>query len=133
MDRYASNLPTESQSFRRVDVLGGPLRRRRWSDEEKAAIVAESFAPGAVTRRVALRRGVHPNQVYAWRRELASAGAVAGDGNHSSFVPVMVTNARAAAPCSGKVEIEVAGATVRVSPGVDMGFLSAVLRAVKSA
>ena len=132
MDDYPSNLPTERQSFRRIEVLSGPSRRRRWSDEEKAAIVAESFAPGAVARRVALRRGVHPNQLYAWRRELASARMV-GDGAVSNFVPVTVASAAGETTGGGKVEIEVGGVLVRVAPGVDMGFLGAVLRAVKSA
>jgi transposase len=133
MDRYPSNLPTEVQSFRRVELLSGSPRRRRWSDEEKAALVAESFAPGAVTRQVALRRGVHPNQLYAWRREFGSAGGVAGAGEGCGFVPVTVVGARAAPTDGGAVEIAIGGALVRVAPGIDMSFLAAVLRAVKSA
>jgi transposase len=132
LDRYPSNLPIDGQSFRRIEVLSGSPRRRRWSDEEKAAIVAESLTPGAVARHVALRRGLHPNQLYAWRRELASAAS--GSGTVSSFVPITVVRAGAEArPGTGTVEIEVAGAIVRVAPGVEMGFLGAVLRAVKSA
>lgn len=129
MDRYPSNLPIDGQSFRRVEVLSGSPRRRRWSDEEKAAIVAESLTPGAVARHVALRRGLHPNQLYAWRRELAPAVA----GTVSGFVPITVARAGAEARAgTGMVEIEVGGAIVRVSPGVEMGFLGAVLRTVKS-
>src|SRR5215813_5486186 len=44
-----SNLPIDGHSFRRVEVLTGTPRRRRWSAAEKAAIVAESQAPGAQT------------------------------------------------------------------------------------
>jgi len=32
------------------EVLGGPERRRRWSVEQKQAIVAAAFGPGAVVR-----------------------------------------------------------------------------------
>jgi transposase len=39
----------------RVDVITGPERRRRWSEEQKRAIVAESLAPGVVVREVARR------------------------------------------------------------------------------
>ena len=42
-----SNLPIDGHSFRRVEVLTGVPRRRRWSAAEKAAIVAESLIPGA--------------------------------------------------------------------------------------
>ena len=33
--------------FRRVEILAEPARRRRWSAEDKARIVAETLAPGA--------------------------------------------------------------------------------------
>jgi transposase len=130
MDGCPSNLPMAEQSFRRIEVLTGTPRRRRWSREEKAAIVAASLAPGAVARQVALRYGVHPNQLYAWRRELASDGV--GVEHLAGFVPVAVSGG--ARPGAGMpVEIALNDAVVRVAPWVEMGFLSAVLRAVKSA
>jgi transposase len=120
--------------------LSGTPRRRRWSAEEKAAVVAASLAPGAVGRQVALRHGVHPNQLYAWRRDLASVDFT-DTGPNPGFVPVAVARspASAGAGCGARsatgpaVEIALGGAVVRVAPGVEMGFLSAVLRAVKSA
>lgn len=68
MDSCPSNWPIEEQSFRRIEILSGTPRRRRWSAEEKTAVVTASLVPGAVARQVALRYGVHPNQLYAWRR-----------------------------------------------------------------
>lgn len=131
MDRCPSNLPINEQSFRRVEVLSGMPRRRRWSAEEKAAVVAASLAPGAVGRQVALRHGVHPNQLYAWRRELASVDGC--DGPTADFVPVAVTRRAGGARLAAGpvVEIALGDAVVRVPPGTEMGFLSAVLRAVK--
>lgn len=131
MDRYPSNLPIDGQSLRRIEVLNGPSRRRRWSAEEKAAVVAASLAPGAVARQVALRHGVHPNQLYAWRRELAAADGC--DGQGAEFVPVAVTRRAGGARLAAGpvVEIALGDAVLRVAPGTEMGFLSAVLRAVK--
>ena len=68
MDRYPSNLPIIEQSKPRSEVLCGPERRRRWSAEEKARVVAESLVPNAVVSAVARRHGIHPNQLYGWRR-----------------------------------------------------------------
>jgi transposase len=39
--------------YRRVEILTGPGRRRRWSAEEKARIVEETLVPGARVSEVA--------------------------------------------------------------------------------
>jgi transposase len=67
----------------RVEVITGPERRRRWTDEQKRAIVEASFAPGAVVADVARRADIRSGQIYRWRREL---GAVV-DG----FAQVLLT------------------------------------------
>ena len=54
--------------FRRVEVLTGPGRRRRWSADEKARIVAETLVPGARVSEVARRWQVCSQQVFGWRR-----------------------------------------------------------------
>jgi transposase len=59
-------------SYRRVEVLTGPDRRRRWSADEKSRIVAESLVPGAVVSQVARRWQICRQQIFAWRRELAT-------------------------------------------------------------
>jgi transposase len=77
VDHYPSNLPITEQTCPRAEVLAGPERRRRWSAEEKARIVAESLATNAVASVVARRHGIHPNQLYGWRREWRSAQVAA--------------------------------------------------------
>ena len=131
MDRYPSNLPIAEQSYRRVEILTGTPQRRQWSAEEKARIVAESSAPGVVARSLALRHGVHPNQLYAWRREFRVTGGTAEPGLACGFVPVAVAE-QAPGRIAGAVEIEVGGAVLRAVPGVEMDFLSAVLRAMRA-
>ena len=56
-----------------VEVLAGPERRRRWSIEQKQAIVAAAFEPGAVVRDVARRAEVTSSLIYRWRRDLRAA------------------------------------------------------------
>jgi transposase len=115
-------------------VLPWPERRRRWSWEEKAQIVAESLAPNAVASAIARRYGLHRNQLYAWRKELsqtANGAAEAGGPAPLDFVPVVVTEERDVARASA-IEIELAGARVRVSAGVDPTLLENVLRTLKA-
>ena len=112
--------------------MAGPERRRRWSWGEKARIVAESLAPDAIGSTVARRYGLHPNQLYAWRRKLRAAADEAADAGAVplGFVPVVVTEEAAVARGFG-IAIELAGALVRVSPGVDRALLADVLRTLK--
>jgi transposase len=62
-----------------VEVITSVQRRRRWSAEEKAAIVQETYAPGMSVSLVARRHGVAPNQLFTWRRLYAS-GALSAVG-----------------------------------------------------
>ena len=132
MDRLPSKLPINWQSARQGEVLPWAERRRRWSWEEKAQIVAESFAPDAVASAVARRYGLHRNQLYAWRKELREAAdAATADAVPLDFVPLVVSEERC--PAGGPaIEIELSGARVRVSPGVDPVLLADVLRTLKA-
>ena len=56
-----------------VEVLAGPERRRRWSIEQKQAIVAAAFEPGTVVRGVARQADVTSSLIYRWRRDLRAA------------------------------------------------------------
>ncbi len=138
MDRLHASLPINEFTWSRSEVLHGPERRRRWTLEQKALIVAEGFAPGVVTSAVARRHGVHPNQLYAWRRELRAA--VGGGWNSPVFTPVVVAQVESGlspgrppnAPFS-MIEVEIAGAVVRVTRESDLELLTAVARALKAA
>ena len=117
--------------YRRVEVLTGPGRRRVWDETTKAQVVAESDAPGAVVSAVARRRQIAPQQLFTWRREARAASLAAGWGE-AAFVPILAEPPAAAGAAAGPgLEVVLAGAVVRVSPGVDPGLLSAVLRAVR--
>jgi transposase len=105
-------------------------RRRHWSAAEKAAIVAESFAPGAVTSTIALRHGLHRNQLYAWRRELRSAVVADAGVPVPEFVPIVAQERLAAR--SAAIEIEIGDMVLRASPGVDLGFLGEIIGVLKA-
>jgi transposase len=54
---------------RRIELITGTGRRRRWSSEDKARIVVESLAGGVSVSEVARRHGLSPQQLFAWRRD----------------------------------------------------------------
>jgi transposase len=75
----------EGDSYRRVEVITGERRRRRWTGEEKARIVAESFEEGANISEVARRNGVSRGLLTVWRRQITTMA-----GKAPSFVPIQI-------------------------------------------
>lgn len=131
--------PNGIVGVRRLEVITGVGGRRSWSREDKARIVAESFAARANVSAVARRYGLRPQQVYAWRR-LARVGALVLPAEEEiGFVPVVATGGEATPSATttpsrpGSVEIELAGIVIRVAAGVDCRLLRDVLRAAKAA
>jgi transposase len=128
--------------FRRVEVLMGPGRRRRWSADEKAQIVAETLVPGARVSEVARRWQICSQQVFGWRRamrqDVPSAPREPTTPATPSFVPIVseaipAATVQRAASGAPEIEVKLAGAVVRVSPGMDDAApLTAVLRAVRA-
>jgi transposase len=66
-----------SDDYRRIEVITGTARRRRWTTEEKLRIVDETLRSGESISVVARRNGVAPNLLYRWRRLMTEGGAAA--------------------------------------------------------
>ncbi|MBL6082176.1 transposase [Belnapia sp. T18] len=81
--------------YRRVEVLTGPGRRRQWSDDDKARVIAETMQLGVTVTEVARRWQISPQQVFDWRR-LARRATLA------SKVPVFVPIVSEASACSSE-------------------------------
>ena len=124
------------ETHRTVEVLparGG--RRRRWPEEVKARIVAETLEPGATVRAVARRYDVHSNQLTSWRR-LARDGRLvlpAAEGG-VEFAPLVVrAEGRGAAEASGaRVEVVLERVTVRLDAAVPAVRLAEIVHALNA-
>jgi transposase len=55
----------------RTTIIGRMSSRRRWSTDEKRAIVEASYDPGSTVQEVAHCFEVSPAQIYSWRRQVA--------------------------------------------------------------
>ena len=143
-----SELMPVSEPVRRIELFTGHGRRRSWSDDEKASIVAESYAGGESVCAVARRHGLTPQQLFTWRREARRAAEAA-----VTFAPVVVMPAampprpEPAAPGKERrsprrparkrrgaaaIELEAGGVTVRVADGASAEAIAAVIRALKA-
>jgi transposase len=114
-------------------VPGGTRRSRRWPDEMKAQLVAETLRPGVSVNEVARRAGVKANHLSSWRT-LARRGrlilpAPEDDVEFSALVvsePAQV----AAGHLAVRLEIAVGNVTIRLEDGASADRIAAVVRAL---
>jgi transposase len=133
-DRHMPILEDGSDTLQRVEIITGTGRRRRWSSDVKAAVVAESFAPGVSVSGVARRHDISPSLLFLWRRQTTRAKvAEREDGDvPPGFVPVAITGCGGELPREkpAAIEIEVRAVRIRVRGTVDRRALCEVLAAV---
>jgi transposase len=134
-----------------VEILARVERRRKWSLEEKAALIAEVEAEGGKVKLVAQRHRISESLLYNWRSAWKAAAA-ASSAAAVEFVPLgVVGEADTAAPAllpppepppsqrhaearAGVIEIALPdGSRVSVDAFVNEQALSRVLRAMKGA
>ena len=126
-----------------VEIFRGQVRRR-WSEEDKRRLVAETLALGETVHGVARRRGVSASQLFAWRKRYQPGlGRAVRAARVPGFValeiapvasPTPVDDGRAmtgASPPTGLIEVELPdGGRVRISGDPDPAVVAAALRAV---
>ena len=118
----------------RAEVLNGPERRRRWSDDERALILAELGKPGVRGVDVARQFGVCSGLLYTWRKKQR---AVVAGSDHMQFAPVLLAGPKAtplsqpAVLDTRMIEIEVKGARVRLPACVSAAMVAATIRALR--
>jgi transposase len=130
--------------IRRFEVINGAMGRQRWSADDRAQILEETLAPGAVVSAVARRHGLTPQQLFTWRR--AARRQVEAEAP-PMFVPAVVApepappgepkppRAKRRAPRRRTVaiEMEASGVTVRIVDGTCPATIAAVIGALKAA
>ncbi len=128
----------EGSDYRRIEVITGRRKRRSWTAKEKAAIVAASAEPGANISDVARHFDVNRGLLSVWRRQ---AGLMSWEVEAASFVPITVSAPESTdtgvhapgaggAPASGRVELEIDGARLVMTGGVDPTLAGAVVAAL---
>jgi transposase len=108
-------------------------RRRRWSESEKLKIVLESLRKPRQVAATARRYGISRSLLLRWRQMFRPERNDATE-QPTGFVPARVVPAPLGAPGSvdpaGAIEIEFAGARMRIVGAVDAATLKAAVAAL---
>jgi len=63
-----------SNGVDRVEILSSIQRRRRYTLDQKMAVLAEAGQPGMSISFVARKHGIAPSLLFGWRRRMAEGG-----------------------------------------------------------
>lgn len=108
-----------------VHVITGAERRRRWSEDQKRAIVSAAGVPGAVVRAVARQADVSPSLIYRWRREFRT--------EHAGFAEMVVADGPGDGYLSERPAVELAfdgKVRVRIAASTPPALAAAVVKAL---
>ena len=145
---WAGDPPDEAEPD--PEVSTEPPPQRRWSTEQKAQIVRESFWPGNRVSEVAQRYGLNRKQLSAWRTLARKGKLVLPSSTGPQAEPVAVASEPVAEPAFatlevdpvseldrgslGSVSIEARGVTVRLDGDIGAGRIAEIaslLRALR--
>jgi transposase len=127
-----------SRGVSRIEVLDGPTGRRRWPQDLKARIVAESFEPGARVCDVAAKYGLIARHLSEWRGQARKGELVVPINAAPAFVPLVIERSvadtvAAASADTGVIRVEICGAVLHVTPDCSPDRAAALVAALRKA
>lgn len=116
-----------------VELLAAPAAKRRWSDEAKGRIVAETLVVGVTVNEVARWHGVKANHLSSWRTLARIGKLVVPEVAGAEFTPpVVVTQSSEPPIVTGTIDLVIGPVTVRLdaaTPAARVADLVIALRA----
>ena len=121
-----------------MEIILGQARRR-WSEDEKRTLVAETFADGQTVNGVARRHNISPSMLFGWRKQYCGTLGFAPPSTPIGLTPVAITGPEPGTPPTSParpaamppIELELAsGARLRISGSADPGLVTAVMQAL---
>jgi len=117
------------------DVVIGPKRHRRWPDELKAQIVAETLVDGATVSEVARRYDMRANHLSEWRR-MAREGKLVlpAAPEEAEFTPLVLHEVTPPAPLSssGTLDLIRGGVIIRLDATTPVGRIAEIAHALNA-
>ena len=112
-----------------VELLAAPAAKRRWSDEAKGRMVAETLVPGVTVNEVARRHGLKANHLSSWRTLARKGKLVVPEVAGAEFAGPVASPPAAA---TASIDLIIGPVTVRLdaaTPAARVAELAMALRA----
>ena len=116
-----------------VELLAAPAAKRRWSDEAKGRMVAETLVPGVTVNEVARRHGVKANHLSSWRTLARKGKLVVPEMAGAEFTaPVVVTQTSEPPTVTGTIELVIGPVTVRLDAATPTARVAELVIALRA-
>ena len=116
-----------------VELLAAPAAKRRWSDEAKGRMVAETLVPGVTVNEVARQHGVKANHLSSWRTLARQGKLVVPEVAGAEFAPpVAVTQTLEPSVATGTVDLVIGLVTVRLDTATPAARVAELVSALQA-
>lgn len=115
-----------------VELLAAPSAKRRWSDEAKGRIVAETLVAGVTVNEVAHRHGLKANHLSSWRTLARQGKLIVPEVAGAEFSAPVAAAQLAEMPDITSIDLIIGPLTVRLdtaTPAARVAELAMALQA----
>lgn len=116
-----------------VELLAAPAAKRRWSDEAKGRIVAETLVPGVTVNEVAGQHGLKANHLSSWRTLARKGKLVVPEVAGAEFAaPVASPLAVSTATMTASIDLIIGPVTVRLDAATPAARVTELVMALRA-
>jgi len=116
-----------------VELLAAPGAKRRWSNEAKGRMVAETLVVGVTVNEVARRHGVKANHLSSWRTLARKGKLVVPDIAGADFAPPVAVKQTSEPPIvTGTIDLIIGPVTVRIDAATPTARVAELVTALRA-
>lgn len=116
-----------------VELLAAPAAKRRWSDEAKGRMVAETLVPGVTVNEVARRHGLKANHLSSWRTLARKGKLVVPEVAGAEFAaPVASPQSVATSESAASIDLITGPVTVRLDAATPAARVAELVMALRA-